>query len=157
MAFVPSSRVTAISDGVPVPEYSADALEKALDSFVATIGYIALLIALSNPVLLFGLPITEKHGMNGPASGFFEEWQAEHIRALIPERHRDVLVALAEADPGVVSIRDYFYSLPDLTAEQFQEQIEDFDNQTKESDQVRGEPQGRAITIPLGPSSDGHS
>ena len=104
-----------------------------------------------------GLPITEKHGMNGPASGFFEEWQAEHIRALIPERHRDVLVALAEADPGVVSIRDYFYSLPDLTAEQFQKQIEDFDNQTKESDQVRGEPQGRAITIPLGPSSDGHS
>ena len=129
-------------NGVPVPEYSTDALEKALDSFVATIGYIALLIALSNPVLVFGLPLTEKHGINGPASGFFEEGQAELIRALIPERHRDVLVTLAEADPGVVSIRDYFYSLPDLTAEQFKKQIENFDNQMKELAQVRGEPPG---------------
>lgn len=144
-------------NGVPVPEYSTDALEKALDSFVATMGYIALLIVLSNPVLVFGLPLTEKHGINGPASGFFEEWQAELVRALIPERHRDVLVALAEADPGVVSIRDYFSSLPDLTAEQFKKQSEDFDNQMKESPQVRGEPQGRTITIPLGPSSDGRS
>ena len=95
--------------------------------------------------------------MNGPASGFFEDQQAERLRTLIPESHRDALIALAEADPGVVSIRDYFYSLPDLTAEQYQEQIEDFDNQMKELAQVRGEPQKRTITIPLGPSSDGHS
>ena len=119
-------------NGVPVPGYSTDALEKVLDSFVATVGYIALLIALSNPVLVFGLPITEKHGMNGPASGFFEEWQAERLRALIPERHREVLVALTEAAPCVEESKDHFSSLPDLTAEQFQEQIENFDNQMKE-------------------------
>ena len=118
-------------NGVPVPEYSTDALEKTLDSFVSTVGYIALLIALSNPVLVFGLPITEKRGINGPVSGFFEEPQAERLRALIPERHREVLVALAEADPCVESIKDYFYSLPDLTTDQFQEQIKDFDNQMK--------------------------
>ena len=157
MAFVPSSRVTAISTVCLYQNIQRMPWRRPSTRLWLLIGYIALLIALSNPVLLFGLAITKKHGMNGPASGFFEEWQAEHIRSLIPERNRDVLVALAEADPGVVSIRDYFYSLPDLTAEQFQEQIEDFDNQTKESDQVRGEPQGRAITIPLGPSSYGHS
>ena len=122
--------------GIPVPEYSTAALEKALDSFVATIGYIALLIALSNPVLVFGLPITEKHGMNGPASGFFEQGQAERLRTLIPESHRDAVIALAEAEPDVESIRDYFHSLPDLTADQFQEQIEDFDNQMKKLAQV---------------------
>ena len=95
-------------------------MEQTLDSFVDTISYTALLVALSNPVILVGLPIEEKFGMNSPISGFFEESQAEQFRALIPERHRDVLVALAKADAGVVSIRDYFHSLPDLTAAQFQ-------------------------------------
>ena len=116
-------------NGMPVPKYSMEALDKTLDSFVATISYIAMIVALSNPVLLVGLPIEEKFGMNGPISGFFEEGQTERLRALIPERHRDVLVALAEADPGVVSIRDYFDSLPDLTADQFQKQLEDFRRQ----------------------------
>ena len=104
-------------------------MEKTLDSFVATVGYIAMLVALSNPALLFGLPVEEKLGINGPISGFFEEWQAKHIRALIPERYRDILVALADADPCVVSIKDYFRSRPDLTAQQFQAQIENFRQQ----------------------------
>ena len=103
--------------GVPVPEYSTEALEKALDSFVTTIGYIAMVVALSNPVLVFGLPITEKCGLNGPISGFFEQAQAERLRTLIPQRHRDALVALAEADVDVESSKRYFRSLPDLTVE----------------------------------------
>ena len=112
--------------GVPVPEYSAEALEKALDSFVITVGYIAMLVALSNPILVFGLPITEKCGLNGPISGFFEESQAERLRTLIPDRHRDALVALAEADPDVESSKRYFCSLPDLTVEQVKAQAEVF-------------------------------
>ena len=107
-------------NGVLVPKYSMEALEKSLDSFVATVGYIALLIALANPILMFSLPIYDKHGLNGPLSGFFEEWQVERLRSLIPERHRDALVALAEADPDVESIRKHFDSLPDLPADELE-------------------------------------
>ena len=113
-------------NGSPVPEYSEEALEKALDSFIVTISYIALLAALSNPVLLFGLPVEEKFGINGPVSGFFEDWQTEHLLALIPERHRKVLVSLAEADDRVQGMRDYFSSQPDLTAEELETQFKEF-------------------------------
>ena len=116
----------ATFDGWPAPKYSEEALEKALDSFVDTISYIALLIALSNPVLLSDLPIEEKFGINGPASGFYEEGQAENLRELIPEKHRDVLVNLAKADDHVVSVRDWVSSRPDLTAEQLEKQFDDF-------------------------------
>ena len=97
-----------IFSGFFVPMYSEEALEKALDSFVETISYAALLMALSNPVLLFGLPVEDKYGINGPSSGFFEEGQAECLQALIPERYRDFLVALTEKDPRVIGARDHF-------------------------------------------------
>ena len=77
-----------------------------------------------------------------PISGFFEEWQAERLQALIPEKHRDILVALAEGDPDVESIRDHFDALSDLTADEFQKQIEDFESEMKKVPQGGGKPQG---------------
>ncbi len=97
-----------IFSGFFVPRYSEEALEKALDSFVETIGYVALLMALSNPVLPFGLPVEDKYGINGYSSGFFEEGQAEFLQSLIPERYRDFLVALAGKDSRVIGVRDHF-------------------------------------------------
>ena len=120
-----------IFSGFFVPTYSEEALEKVLDSFVETISYAALLMALSNPVLLFGLPVEGKYGINGPCSGFFEEGQAEFLRALISERYRDFLVALAEKDSRVTGVRDHFCSRPDLTDQQLQTQIEDFRQEMK--------------------------
>ena len=119
--------------GWPAPKCSEEALEKALDSFVATISYIALVISLSNPVLLFGLPIEEKFGINGPASGFYGEGQAENLRALIPEKHRDALVNLAQADNRVMGYRDWVSSRPDLTVEQLKVQLNDFSKQFQQS------------------------
>ena len=118
-------------NGVPVPKYSMEALEKSLDSFVATVGYIALLIALANPILMFSVPIYDKYGLNGPLSGFFAEWQVERLRSLIPEGHRDALVALGEADPDVESIRTHFDSLPDLPADELERQNEEFESEMK--------------------------
>lgn len=113
-------------NGMPVPEYSEEAFEKALDSFIATVGYIALLAAMSNPVLLFGLPVEEKFGMNPPACGVFEDWQAKHLRALIPERHRRVLVSLADTDDRVQGMREFVSSRPDMTAEDLEKQFKEF-------------------------------
>ena len=116
-------------NGSTVPEYSEEALEKALDSFIATVSYIALLAALSNPVLLFGLPVEQKFGTNPPASGVFEDWQSEHLRTLIPERHRKALVSLADSHDRVQGMKEFFSSLPDLTDEELEKQLKEFDQQ----------------------------
>lgn len=118
-------------NGVPIPNYSMEALDKSLDSFVATVGYIALLIALANPVLMFRLPIYDKYGLNGPLSGVFEEWQVERLRSLIPEKHRNILVTLAESDPDVDIIRKHFDALPDMPADELKRQHEDFESEMK--------------------------
>lgn len=114
-----------IFNGLPVPVYSEETLEKVLDSLIATIGYIALLLAMSNPVLLFGYPVEKKYGINGPL-GFFEEEQAKRLRTLIPEKYRNSLVVLAEKDYGAAGFKEHFLSLPDLTPQQLQKQYEDF-------------------------------
>ncbi len=116
--------------GSIVPEFSEETLGKVLDSYVETIGYTALLMAMSYPVVLFGMPVEKKYGMNGPL-GFLEEGQAEHLRTLIPEKYRDSLIALAEEDPRVTGARDDCYGRPDLTDQEWQAQIEDFNNTMK--------------------------
>ena len=114
-------------NGSPVPEYSEEALEKSLDSFIATVGYIALLAAMSNPVLLFGLPVEQKFGINGPASSVFEDWQSENFRGLIPEKHRKALVALADTHDLVQGMRAFFSSHPDLPVEEVEKQLQEFE------------------------------
>lgn len=112
--------------GRTVLEHFEEELERSLDSFVDTIRYIALLLALSNPVLLFGLPLEEKCGINVPVSGFFADRQAERLRALIPKRHRAVLVSLAEKVGYGVGVRECFSSLPEMTLQEVMQQLDDF-------------------------------
>ncbi|MDE2716338.1 MAG: hypothetical protein OXI33_04890 [Chloroflexota bacterium] len=114
-------------NGSTVPEYAEEALEKTLDSFIATVSYIVLLAALSNPVLLFGLPVEQKFGTNPPATGVFEDWQCEHFRALIPKKHQKALVVLADTHDRVRGMRDFFSSRPDVTAEELEKQLKEFD------------------------------
>ena len=120
-------------NGSAVPEYSQEPLEKSLDSFIGTVSYIALLAALSNPVLLFGLPVEQKFGINPPASGVFEDWQSKHFRVLIPKKHRKALVSLAETHDRVQGMREFVSSRPDLTAEELEKQLKEFEQRFPKS------------------------
>jgi hypothetical protein len=109
-------------NGFPMAGFSAERL--TTDTLIETCEHILVALVLANPVLLFGVPVTEKYGLNEP-SGFFEDGQSEALRALLPPALRDELVALASADEGVLSLRTHFESMHDLTPEEIQAQIED--------------------------------
>jgi len=110
-----------------IPDYSENTLCQILDSYTKTINYTALLLAMSNPVVLFGLPVDKKYGMNDPL-GFFNENQAKCIRNFIPKKYLDYLITFAKQDPRVTGSIDHFNALPDITDHELQAQIDSFNN-----------------------------
>jgi hypothetical protein len=103
------------------------ALRCVLDAFTDGTRQIALLLAVTNPILLVGLPMSEKFGFSGPMGGFYEEDQAALLRELLPDHARDGLVSLAEADPEVISVRDDIMDRPDVTEEELHRQAQVWD------------------------------
>ena len=112
-------------NGMRVPQFDSAAAQRALDYIIQTSEHVAIALALANPVLLFGLPLEEKFGLNGPVSGFFREEQAERLRLLISADLLGPLIELADADPKVVALRQWVESMPDLSEEEWQQQIEE--------------------------------
>ncbi len=88
-----------------------------------------------NPIILFPLPLDEKFGMNGPMSGFLQEYEVEALRKLLKPESLKALLTYYEADPSVLSIRQYFEDLPDITEEEFKQQIAAFDKFMKEMEE----------------------
>ncbi len=104
------------------------------DAFVESTRHIALLLAVSYPILLFGLPMESKFGISGPMGGFYEEHQASLLRSLLPDHARDPLIALAEADHEVRALREDILARPDITDAELRQQIDDFDRLMKRGD-----------------------
>jgi hypothetical protein len=97
-----------------------------------------------NPIILFPLPIDEKFGINGPLSGFLQEYQTEALRKLLKPDSLKVLLKYFESDPGVNSLRQYFADLPDITEEEFRKQLDDFDAFMKEMEARNAQQSGPA-------------
>ncbi|MHB9026896.1 MAG: hypothetical protein ACYC7E_22405 [Armatimonadota bacterium] len=79
-----------------------------------------------NPIILFPLPIEKKLGMNGPMGGFLEENYVEILYKLLKPESLSRLLEYYESNPVVVSIREYFEGLPDITEEELIRQIEEY-------------------------------
>jgi len=109
-------------NGMSVPEFNGDAVKRSLDFFLDTVGHTAVALALSNPVLLYGLPLDEKFGLNGPLSGFFTDDQTDRLLSLIPDKYADALLVRSASLPEVESVRDWIQSLPDLSPEEIRRQ-----------------------------------
>ncbi len=120
--------------GVSVSRTDPKALTRLLDAFVESTRHIALLLAVSYPILLFGLPMESKFGISGPMGGFYEEHQASLLRSLLPDHARDPLIALAEADHEVRALREDILARPDITDAELRQQIDDFDRLMKRGD-----------------------
>lgn len=88
-----------------------------------------------NPIILFPLPIDEKFGINGPLSGFLEEYKTDALRGLLKPESLKTLLRYFESDPGVNSVREYFGNLPDITDEEFRKQLDDFDVFVREAEE----------------------
>jgi len=108
--------------GTSIPTINYETLESICDFYIKTVGEIIVMLALYNPMILVGVPLDEKFGLNPPISGFFYEEQAKLVHKLIPNKYKSFFSDLTDNDVEISSIIEYFNSLPDLTKEEIDEQ-----------------------------------
>ncbi len=114
------------------PNMVEESLNRYVDRSKDIIDLVIICFVSVNPIILFSLPIDEKFGMNGPMSGFLQEYQVKVLRQLLKPESLKHLLEHYEFDPGVVSIRQSFEEMQDITEEEFKRQLEDFDKFMKE-------------------------
>ncbi|MCL2898704.1 hypothetical protein [Brenneria tiliae] len=121
-SFFEISPIYSVINGIGVPAFTEKSCKSALDAYILSVSYIAVIVAASNPFLLQGFDLDTKFGFNPPASGFFYPRQAERLMGLIPEKYKPYFEYLLETDENLIGIRSWFESFPDITEEQIREQ-----------------------------------
>ena len=116
---------------VSLPQFTPNSLTVVLDHFIATVRHIATIVAIENPSLLFGYDLPAKFGLNPPLSGFFEEAQASRLRDLLLEPVREAILTMADGDEEALSVREWLDGLPQISHEEFAEQVRDHDEWLK--------------------------
>lgn len=107
-------------------QFSKESLKQLLDTFIETFKNICTCIAITNPILLIGLPIDEKYGFDTPVSGFFREHQSNDLWNLLIPDTKEYFRNLISTDLELISISRWMNSLPDKTEEEIERQIEEF-------------------------------
>ena len=118
------SRVSSGRNGMTLPSHDSGALENVADAYITTVQHVCTMLATANPVLLHGLPLDEKFGLDPPMGGFFNSLQAERLWRLLPVDVQPFFKQLAQTDPDVAAVIRHIGGLPDLTDEQIQAQAE---------------------------------
>lgn len=115
-------------DGIRTTQYSKESLKQLLDTFIETFKNICTCIAITNPILLMGLPIEEKYGFDPPISGFFREHQTKSLWSLLVPETKSFFENLVSNDIEINSIANWMNRLPDLSEDEIENQIKDFKN-----------------------------
>lgn len=115
-------------NSVRMPNVHESTLRKFFDLYISTVRHIATLLALCRPILLEGLPLLEKFGLNEPISGFYTNGQASLLCELVLDIHRSFCEELRKKDIEVQSILEWIENMPDITEEQFKQQVEEFES-----------------------------
>lgn len=121
--YIELNKTNLFISGTSAPSINFDTLETFCEFFIKTVGEIVVMLAMYNPMILVGVPLDEKFGLNGPASGYFYEGQAELVHKLIPDSYKEYFIELAKNDIEIKSVLEYFNSLTDLTEQEVKEQI----------------------------------
>jgi len=117
-------------NGIAIYKFDESQLDVSCKRFTSSVGEIAFICAIANPISLFGLPIEEKFGINPPASGYLQEYQSERLRKIIPMELSSHIIRCAEMDEGCKTTIDWIMSLPDISAEEFNMQCSEFNHRT---------------------------
>jgi len=78
---------------------------------------------LKYPIGLQHTPIEQKFGINGPMGGFLEDYQQETIIKVLSEHWRQNLIKISDEDVEAVKLAQEISEKPDITADEFDEQI----------------------------------
>jgi hypothetical protein len=115
-----------IYNGIPTLGYSEKHLSYSLDQYITAVSHILVCRAAENPIILVGLPLEEKFGINGPISGFFENHEAEKAWRIIHGSTITYFNRLVESDREVCAIKDWINELPDISEDEFKQQLDKF-------------------------------
>ena len=113
-------------NGIAAPQLSLKNLHRALDTVILTTHHICTCVAITNPILLLGLPLEEKYGIDASMSGFFNESQSILLWQLLIPDTKSFFEELIKNDDEIISITKYVNNLPDITKQELDKQIEDF-------------------------------
>lgn len=116
-----------------VNQFNEESLRTWADLFNQVVQVVVALHVLKYPVGLQFTPIDEKFGLNGPVGGFLEPGQAAKLRNIFSKDWADALQAISDEDPQAKKIAAWVEEMPDITDEEFQEQIEEQDKYWIES------------------------
>jgi hypothetical protein len=113
-------------NGMPLIGFDEKSLAISCDRYISTVEYVAMVIALANPIVLFGLPLEEKFGINPPASGFLTFSQSDRLVSLLPSEYRAIIVEAAKCDEGCNSTLEWIERMPDITDDELRIQMQEF-------------------------------
>ena len=116
------NKISHRARGTIDPSIKLETLAFFCDFYIKTVEEIVIMLALYNPVILVGLPLDEKFGLNPPASGFYNDHQSDLIHKLIPDQFKQYFIDIANNDEDIKCIIEWINSRPDLTDEDFEEQ-----------------------------------
>lgn len=109
--------------------FSKESIILLLNTFIETFKNLCTCIAITNPILLIGLPIDEKYGFDTPVSGFFREHQSQELWDLLIDNTKEFFRKLIKTDLELSSISNWMNGLPDKTDEEIEKQITEFKKQ----------------------------
>lgn len=113
-------------NGIRSTQLSKVSLALLLDKYIQTLQNICTCVAITNPILLIGLPLFEKFGFDPPLSGFFEYSQSSQLRRLLIPETIPFFDNLILHDLEINSIANSIKQLPDLTEEELDKQEKEF-------------------------------
>ena len=109
-------------NGIILRGFCEEECRKVLEDFVSVVERLAVLIVVHNVGLLAPVDKDAKWGLNPPISVFFCEYQTQLLLDVMPKGYAEYFRTLAVTDPTVVSLREYFEALPDITEEEIRAQ-----------------------------------
>lgn len=108
-----------------VPRFSEKVLLRWSKMLTRVVQIVGIAHILRYPVALQFTPIDEKFGLNGPVGTFLTPWQSESLKAFMPENCREHLQEISDCDQDAVSMAKWVNDRPDLTEDEWEEQIEE--------------------------------
>lgn len=113
-------------NGIAAPQLSLRNLHKVLDTVILTAQHICTSATIINPILLVGLPLEKKYGIDASLSGFFNESQSILLWQLLLPDTKSFFEELIKNDNEIISIAEFVNDLPDITEQELDKQIKDF-------------------------------
>lgn len=90
---------------------NSTSLNEFLNNYIETIQNIAVVCSVNHPILLVGLPTTEKFGFNSPL-GLFNDSQSENLKNIIPSRYKAYFDNLVKMDVSIKIKEDSIAKMP---------------------------------------------